>query len=127
MNWTCSLILTSKAKNKQNYGLNIAGILCYNMYGKELIFMPTIRPIADLRDTGKISELCYQKNEPVFITKNGSGHLVVMSMDTYDQQMGLLDIYRKLGAAEKQVAEGVPLLSGDEVFTRLREKRERGK
>ncbi len=85
--------------------------------------MPTIRPIADLRDTGKISELCYQKNEPVFITKNGTGHLVVMSMDTYDQQMGLLDIYRKLGAAEKQLTEGVPLLSGDEVFKRLREKR----
>ena len=85
--------------------------------------MPTIRPLADLRDTGKIAELCYQKNEPIFITKNGSGHLVVMSMDTYDQQMGLLDIYRKLGAAEKQVAEGVPLLSGDEVFKRLREKR----
>ncbi len=85
--------------------------------------MPTIRPIADLRDTSKISELCYQKNEPVFITKNGSGHLVVMSMDTYDQQMGLLDVYRKLGAAEKQVEEGVPLLSGDEVFKRLREKR----
>ncbi len=85
--------------------------------------MPIIRPIADLRDTGKISELCYQKNEPVFITKNGTGHLVVMSMDTYDQQMGLLDIYRKLGAAEKQLTEGVPLLSGDEVFKRLREKR----
>lgn len=72
--------------------------------------MPTIRPMADLRDTGKISELCYQKNEPVFITKNGSGHLVVMSMDTYDKQIGLLEVYRKLGAAEKQVEEGVPLL-----------------
>ena len=55
--------------------------------------MPTIRPMADLRDTGKISELCYQKNEPVFITKNGSGHLVVMSMDTYEKQIGLLDIF----------------------------------
>ena len=52
--------------------------------------MPTIRPMADLRDTGKISELCYQKNEPVFITKNGSGHLVVMSMDTYEKQLGIL-------------------------------------
>lgn len=83
--------------------------------------MPIIRPIADLRDTAKISELCHQKNEPVFITKNGTGHLVVMSMETYDRQMALLDIYRKLGAAEKQLEEGVPLLSGDEVFKRLRE------
>ena len=84
--------------------------------------MPTIRPMADLRDTGKISELCYQKNEPVFITKNGSGHLVVMSMDTYDKQMGVWDVYRKLGAAEAQMEDGVPLLEGKEVFQRLRQK-----
>lgn len=84
--------------------------------------MPIIRPISDLRDTGKISELCYKNHEPVFITKNGSGHLVVMSMDTYEKQMGLLDVYRKLGAAEKQVEQGIPLLSGDEVFKKLRAK-----
>lgn len=84
--------------------------------------MPTIRPMADLRDTSKISELCYEKDEPVFITKNGSGHLVVMSMHTYDKQMGLLDVYRKLGAAEKQLEDEVPLLEGDEVFRRLRGK-----
>ena len=74
--------------------------------------MPTIRPMADLRDTSKISELCYEKDEPVFITKNGSGHLVVMSMHTYDKQMGLLDVYRKLGAAEKQLEDKAPLLEG---------------
>ncbi len=84
--------------------------------------MPTIRPIADLRDTSKISDLCYKKNEPIFITKNGSGHLVIMSMDTYDKQLGLLDIYRKLGAAESQIEEGVPLLNGDDVFKRLKAK-----
>ena len=84
--------------------------------------MPPIRHMPDLRDTGKISALCYQKNEPVFITKNGSGHLVVMSMDTYEKQLGILDVYRKLGAAEKQLEDGVPLLDGDEVIKRLREK-----
>ena len=81
--------------------------------------MPTIRPMADLRDTAKISELCYEKDEPVFITKNGTGHLVVMSMETYDRQFGLLEVYRKLGAAEDQVAHGVPLPEGDEVFRRI--------
>ena len=84
--------------------------------------MPIIRPMADLRDTGKISELCYQKDEPVFITKNGTGHLVVMSMDTYERQIGLLDIYRKLSAAERQIEDGVPLLEGEDVFRKLREK-----
>lgn len=88
--------------------------------------MPTIRPTADFRDTEKISELCYQKNKSVFITKNGSGHLVVMSMDTYEKQMGLLDVYRKIGAAEKQLESGTPLLEGKEVFQRLRAKHGKG-
>lgn len=46
--------------------------------------MPQIRPITDLRNTTEISELCHAKNEPVFITKNGYGDLVVMSMETYE-------------------------------------------
>lgn len=46
--------------------------------------MPQIRPITDLRNTTEISELCHAKNEPIFITKNGYGDLVVMSMETYE-------------------------------------------
>lgn len=46
--------------------------------------MPQIRPITDLRNTTEISDLCHGKNEPVFITKNGYGDLVIMSMETYD-------------------------------------------
>ena len=46
--------------------------------------MPEIRPITDLRNTTEISELCHAKKEPIFITKNGYGDLVIMSMETYD-------------------------------------------
>ena len=46
--------------------------------------MPHIRPITDLRNTNEISELCHAQNEPVFITKNGYGDLVIMSMETYE-------------------------------------------
>ena len=46
--------------------------------------MPQIRPITDLRNTTEISELCHAKNEPIFITKNGYGDLVIMSMETYE-------------------------------------------
>lgn len=46
--------------------------------------MPQILPIKDLRHTSEISELCHKKNEPVFITKNGYGDMVVMSMETYE-------------------------------------------
>jgi PHD/YefM family antitoxin component YafN of YafNO toxin-antitoxin module len=45
--------------------------------------MPEIRPIKDLRNTNEISELCHERNEPIYNTKNGYGHLVVMSMETY--------------------------------------------
>lgn len=46
--------------------------------------MPKIIPITDLRNTTKISELCHEKNEPVFITKNGYSDLVIMSMEAYE-------------------------------------------
>ena len=46
--------------------------------------MPQIRPITDLRNTNEISELCHARQEPIFITKNGYGDLVIMSMDTYE-------------------------------------------
>ena len=39
--------------------------------------MPQIRPITDLRNTTEISDLCHARREPVFITKNGYGDLVV--------------------------------------------------
>ena len=40
--------------------------------------MPRIIPIRDMRDTTKISEMCNATNEPIFITKNGYGDLVIM-------------------------------------------------
>jgi len=84
--------------------------------------MPEIRPITDLRNTNEISELCHKKQEPIFITKNGYGDLVVMSMETYERQMALIEVYQKLAEAEKQIADGVPLLAGEEVFKQLRTK-----
>ena len=62
--------------------------------GCDVILMPLIRPITDLRNTNEISELCHQSQEPVFITKNGYGDLVVMSMETYERQMAIVDVYR---------------------------------
>lgn len=49
--------------------------------------MPVIKPITELRNTNEISELCHQQQEPIFITKNGFGDLVVMSIEAYDKLM----------------------------------------
>jgi len=78
--------------------------------------MPQIRPIKDLRNTLEISEICHQSKEPIFITKNGYGDLVVMSIESYEMQHAKAALYAKLAEAEKQVADGVELIDADEVF-----------
>lgn len=70
--------------------------------------MPMIRPISDLRNSAnEISDLCRQTSEPVFITRNGTGDMVVMSMEAFEKQQALLDLYAKLAVAEEEAAAGV--------------------
>jgi prevent-host-death family protein len=65
--------------------------------------MPIIRPISDLRNNFNfISETCHKEGEPVFITKNGQGDLVVMSHAYYEKQQALIELYQKLAVAEKE-------------------------
>ena len=69
--------------------------------------MPTIRPSADLRNNySEISELCHQYAEPVFITKNGTGDLAVMSIEAYELLAGKLQLYSLLDEGLDQVKEG---------------------
>lgn len=84
--------------------------------------MPKIRPISDLRNTNEISELCHASAEPVYITKNGYGDLVIMSIEAYEKQQAMMELYKKLGEAEANLASGAGLLDADEVFGALREK-----
>ena len=84
--------------------------------------MPQIRPIKDLRNTTEISELCHSLKEPIFITKNGYGDMVVMSMETYEKSIAKLKLYQKLAEAEAQIKDGAELLDGEEVFKKLRGK-----
>lgn len=83
--------------------------------------MPVIKPISDLRNNfNEISEICHKENEPVFITKNGHGDLVVMSMALYEKQQALLDLYQKLVEAEAQSAAGMPRIPHNELINKLR-------
>lgn len=59
--------------------------------------MPTIRPSSDLRNSyNEISEFCHKYNEPVFITKNGTGDLVVLSNAEYERLAGKQELHRML-------------------------------
>ena len=69
--------------------------------------MPNIRPISDLRNnSNEISEFCRTSREPVFITKNGVGDMVVLSIEMYERQQAQLDLYSKLAEAEAEIASG---------------------
>jgi len=82
--------------------------------------IPKIIPISELKDTASISSLCHEVQQPVFITKNGYSDLVIMSMDTYERNMALLEIYSKLDEAEEQLELGLPTKSHKEIVSSLR-------
>lgn len=84
--------------------------------------MIEIRPIKDLRNTTEISKLCEESKEPIYITKNGYGHLVVMSMETYKDKLAKADLYEKLAEAENQMKNGEKLLDAEAVFESLKDR-----
>jgi len=74
---------------------------------KGMLRMPSIRPISDLRNNAnEISDFCRQTREPVFITRNGTGDMVVMNLEEYERQMATIELYGKLAIAEQQIADG---------------------
>lgn len=84
--------------------------------------MPQIRPITDLRNTTEISEICHAKKEPLFITKNGYGDLVVMSIEAYEELIESNKIDRAISEAEEEYAKTGELLDAREALTSLRRK-----
>ena len=68
--------------------------------------MPRIIPIRDLKDTSAISQICNESTDPIYITKNGYGDMVIMSMKAYEEKMWLLEAYAKLAEAEEDLKAG---------------------
>ena len=73
--------------------------------------MAVIRPSSDLRNKyNEISEFCRTYNEPVFITKNGTGDLVVLSNAEYERLSGKYELHRLLdeGLAAMKAGQSKP-------------------
>lgn len=68
--------------------------------------MPKIIPIKELKKTSEISEMCHEADGPIYITKNGYGDMVIMSMENYEAVMRQLAIYRDIEISEKQIENG---------------------
>lgn len=68
--------------------------------------MPQIIPIKDLKNTSEISDMCHKADEPIYITKNGYGDMVIMSMEIYEDTMRRLSMYQDIEISEKQIENG---------------------
>lgn len=68
--------------------------------------MPQIIPIKDLKNTSEISDLCHRSKEPIYITKNGYGDMVIMSMEIYEDTLRMLSVYKDVELSEQQIRDG---------------------
>lgn len=84
--------------------------------------MPQIRPITDLRNTTEISNACHAKKEPMFITKNGYGDLVVMSIETYEEMLEAAATDAAIAEAEAEFEQDGKLHDAREALSSLRRK-----
>jgi prevent-host-death family protein len=69
--------------------------------------MAIIKPISDLRNKARdLSRLCHESGEPIYITRNGEGDMVLMSLAAYERLEAQLELYRLLEEAEADVKAG---------------------
>lgn len=83
--------------------------------------MPIIKSISSLRNkTKEIASICHDQDQPVYLTKNGEGDLVVMSISHYERLQTQADLFEKLGVAQAQAASGAKTIGHAEMMARLR-------
>ena len=70
-------------------------------------------------DYGRISDLAHDEQEPIYITKNGEGDLVVMSIEAFEQREETLKLRAKLEAAENDRISGAPAYTLEDSKKRL--------
>ena len=73
-------------------------------------------------DYNAIAQLAHEKAEPVYITRNGEGDLVVMSIEAFERREAMLDLREKLLFAEQQRLAGEPTISLNQTHQRLKDK-----
>lgn len=82
-----------------------------------------IKASAALRnDYATISALAKETKEPIYITKNGEGDLVLMSIDAFEKREQMLQLRAKVLQAEQERMDGKPTISVSEARKRLRER-----
>ncbi len=72
-------------------------------------------------DYPSISKLAHEKQEPIYITKNGEGDLVVMSIEAFERREELMRLKAALDEAEREYQAGAPTYTLDEIDTMMEE------
>jgi prevent-host-death family protein len=70
--------------------------------------------------TREISTLAREKDEPIYLTKNGEGELVVMTIDHYERLKAQAELFEKLGVAQAQAADGKKGITHSKMIAKLR-------
>lgn len=84
--------------------------------------MKMIRPVSDLRNNfAEISKTVHETAQPVFLTKNGYGNMVVLSMEAYENLQFESEVYYKLQQAEQEAALTGQRYSSKEVLVAMRD------
>jgi PHD/YefM family antitoxin component YafN of YafNO toxin-antitoxin module len=84
--------------------------------------MAQIIPIRDLRKCAEISELAHKSGEPIFVTRNGYGDMVIMSIEAYEKNFAENAVYNAVAESVEQVKNGATPIAASEVFSRLEAK-----
>lgn len=84
--------------------------------------MNTIRPVSDLRNNfAEISKIVHETAKPVFLTKNGYGDMVVLSMEAYENLQFESEVYFKLQEAEREARATKERFSSKEVLKAMKD------
>lgn len=83
--------------------------------------MSMIRPVSDLRNNfAEISKVVHETGQPIFLTKNGYGDMVVMSMNAFEKLQFESEVFAKLQAAEKEAELSEIRYSSKDVLKAMR-------
>lgn len=84
--------------------------------------MECIIPSSDLRNRyPEVSRHCKESNKPIYITVNGRGDTVLLSMEYYEQLQSEIELLKMFAASEKDIAEG-RIDTAENAIKRIREK-----
>ncbi len=82
--------------------------------------MPQIIPIKELKNTANISEMCKASREPIYITKNGYGDMVIMNQEVFERMQSKTALASILNDASDAYENGAKTFDGESVFKELR-------